>query len=161
MAVLIPARPPDRGVHDDANDFEKPRLRGCYRRPARILRSRMFVRCRCVASPAIEPSRGRRRVENDRAARQRYQSTSTGVPRKHNTGLIRVASRVQKYVPERPSDFARRRQEPAVISVGEDAPRALCDAIHGQREPRADRHHAAAKRILIARLDDQMRVISL
>jgi hypothetical protein len=48
-----------------------------------------------------------------------------------------------------------------VVAVGEDGTGASRDAIYRARNARADGFHAAAEHVAIARLDDEMRVISL
>ena len=49
-----------------------------------------------------------------------------------------------------------------MIAIGKDAAAPPAgDAIDGVGEARAERHHAAAERVLVARLHDQMRVVAL
>ncbi len=48
-----------------------------------------------------------------------------------------------------------------MISVGEDATASIHHAVHRTRQSGADRHHAASERVTVARLDDEVRVISL
>ncbi len=48
-----------------------------------------------------------------------------------------------------------------MVAVSEDLSAALCDAVHGSRKARADRHHATSERVPVLCFDDQMRVIAL
>ena len=48
-----------------------------------------------------------------------------------------------------------------MVTVGENAAAPTGDAIDGVGEARADRHHAASEGVLVARFDNQMRVIAL
>jgi hypothetical protein len=58
--------------------------------------------------------------------------------------------------------LARRAQKPGVIPTRDDASALPAhDPIHRERKPRADRHHPAPERFVIARFDDQVRVVAL
>ena len=48
-----------------------------------------------------------------------------------------------------------------MIAVGEHPSCPFADTVHRAREPRTDRYHAAAERVTILRLHDEMRVIPL
>jgi len=72
-----------------------------------------------------------------------------------------VVARVQQDVAQRVPHLFRRRQKSEMVPIGQDRPAAPRNPIHGAREPRRDRLHAAPERVAIARLDDQMRVVPL
>ena len=109
-----------------------------------------FARRRCTTLPAVEAPRRRCRIETHARSACRRCVRLCGMP-----------PRIQQHVPQRPVHLARRQQEPEVIALRKHRSLALHDPIDGTCQARADRHHAAAKRCLIARFHDQMRVIPL
>ena len=48
-----------------------------------------------------------------------------------------------------------------MVAIGHHAPAPVGHAVHGPREPRADRHHAAPEGVAVVRLDDEMGMVAL
>jgi len=69
-----------------------------------------------------------------------------------------MPARVQQNVCERVPDLPWRANYPDVEALGEDVTTASEGPVHRTRDACADRHHAAAERVGIACLDDEVRV---
>ncbi len=127
-------------------DGEEPRSCSCNRRRSGAPNSLD----RNVRTPAVEPSRRGSRV-------QPGADGPHGVPYRSRGVLPRIEQHVAERVPHLP----RRRQEANVIAVRQHPPAPPHRAVHGERESRADRRHAARERCTIVRFHDQVRVIAL
>ena len=111
-----------------------------------------------VAAPAVEPARGRERVEQPRRRERLHELALLAESR---DALGRMPARIEQHVGERIPHLLRRLQQAQVISLEEHRPGAPQRPVHRAREPRRKRHHPAPERIAIVGLDDQVRVIVL
>lgn len=72
-----------------------------------------------------------------------------------------MTARIEKHVGESVADLPRRPEEVQVIPAVEDFADSLEHAIHGAREPRRDRFHAACEGLGAVRFDEEVRMIPL
>src|SRR5262245_20992981 len=107
------------------------------------------MRARSPAFPTIEPAGGRRRIEDDPLLGERCAYPCS------------VMAGIQEDVAQRIAHFFRRRLQPQMIPLGEDASGASRYPIDSPRKARGDRLHSAPKRIVVRRFDYEMGMIAL
>ena len=81
--------------------------------------------------------------------------------RQRASHLCQVASRIQQDIRQRVPHLARRPQHVKMKTIGEHRPAALEDPIHGSRNARGNRFHAAGQVALARSLRNQVHVVVL
>jgi hypothetical protein len=72
-----------------------------------------------------------------------------------------VFPHVQQHIPQRSVDLPRASQAPHVVTPSHHLASPTKHPVHSERNSRDDRHHAAAQRHVVIRLDDHVNVIPL